>query len=329
MSAVTTVDGEIDSAELGLTLMHEHLMINQMREQRRIGLVHDRDVLLAELEEYRKAGGRTIVELTSGELAKGAAADPALVYRAGANEAEGSHTRGVAHILDLQSLSRDSGVHIVVGTGHYRDPYLDKQWFDEHSVDQIASLLVRDLEEGFPGTTVRAGIIGEIGSDKWFISAAEERSFRAAARANLRTGSVITTHAARWPVGIEQLNILKSEGVDPTHVIIGHCDSVPIPEYHIDIAKSGAWVQFDGIRSALGDQLRRRVDWVVDLCRAGYLSRILLSHDVCTLDDLSTYGGCGFTFVPTLFRDALIEAGLNDSEVEQLLVHNPARALCG
>jgi predicted metal-dependent phosphotriesterase family hydrolase len=329
MPTVTTINGEVDSAELGLTLMHEHLMINQMREQRRIGLVHDRDALLAELDGYRNLGGRTIVELTSGELAHGAATDPAHIYRSEPRSDDGAHTRGIAHVVELQSLSRDSGVHVVAGTGHYRDPYLDKRWFDEHSVDEIASLLVRDLEDGFPGTSARAGIIGEIGSDKWFISAAEERSFRAAARAGVRTGTTITTHAARWPVGMEQLKILTSEGVDPARVIIGHCDSVPIPEYHADIAKSGAWVQFDGIRSTIGDQLRRRVGWVVDLCRAGYLSRILLSHDVCTLDDLSTYGGCGFTFVSTVFRDALIQAGLNDSEVEQMLVHNPARALCG
>lgn len=328
MATVTAVAGDIDSGELGVTLMHEHLMINQMREQRRTGLVHDREVLLAELEAYRRAGGGTLIELTSGELADGAATDPSLIYHHGARVDGGEHTRGVAHVLELLELSRESGVHIIAGTGHYRDPYLDKRWFDEHSVDQIAELLVRDLEDGFPGTTVRAGIIGEIGCDKWFISAAEERSFRAAARASVRTGKVVSTHAARWPVGLAQLEILMAEGVDPAHVIVGHCDSVPIPEYHLDIAKSGAWVQFDGIRFSSGAQLHRRVSWVVNLCRAGQLSRILVSHDVCTLDDLGAHGGCGFTLVPTGFSDALLEAGLDPDEVDQLLVHNPARALC-
>jgi hypothetical protein len=81
----------------------------------------------------------------------------------------------------------------------------------------------------FPPPALRAGVIGEIGADRWYVSAAEERSFRAAARAHLRTGLTISTHAARWPVGLEQLRLLTEEGADPRRVIIGHADSVPLP----------------------------------------------------------------------------------------------------
>jgi phosphotriesterase-related protein len=329
MAEVMSVTGPIALQGLGLTLMHEHLLINQMREQRRNGLVHDRDALLWELEAFRAAGGRTIVDLTSGELSAGASPDPAQLYSGGLVSLGGAHTRAAAHVHELRSLSDESRVQIILGTGHYRDPYLDKRWFDEHSVEEIAELLVRDLDDGFPDTSVRAGIIGEIGSDKWFVSAAEERSFRAAARANLRTGVVISTHAARWPVGLEQLKILMSEGVEPRHVIIGHCDSVPIPEYHRDIARSGAWLQFDGIRTSKGVDFERRVAWVIELCRSGYNSRLLLSHDVCTTEDLSQGGGCGFTLILREFRAALVAEGLSNEECDQLLIHNPAAALSG
>ncbi|MFI9630634.1 phosphotriesterase [Streptomyces sp. NPDC052042] len=330
MPEIMTVTGPVAARNLGLTLMHEHLLINQMREQRRTGLVADHSLLLDEIGAFAGAGGGTIVDLTSGELADGAARDPLGLYAKGPSRiGDTVHTRGTAHARELRSLAVESGVNVVAGTGHYRDPYLDRRWFDRHSVDEIAELLIADITLGFPGTDVRAGIIGEIGADKWYVSAAEERSFRAAARAHLRTGVPVSTHAARWPVGLAQLEILRSEGVDPAHVIIGHCDSVPIPEYHLDLARAGAWVQFDGIRAAAGRDLRNRVEWVLALCREGFHSRVLLSHDVCTLEDFRANGGCGLTLVPTLFLDELVKAGLDPEEARELLRGNPARALAG
>ncbi len=110
-----------------------------------------------------------------------------------------------------------------MGTGWYRDPFLDRQYFETHSTDEIAADIVRDIEVGVADTGVRAGVIGEIACDR-VITPAEERSFRAAARAHLRTGATISTHAARWPIGHAQLDILCQEGVDPGRVIIGHSE---------------------------------------------------------------------------------------------------------
>ncbi len=107
----------------------------------------------------------------------------------------------------LRRVSQATGISIVMGCGHYRDPYLDRDWFDRTPVEAIADELVRDITEGVRGTGIRAGVIGEIGADRGFISAAEERSFRAAARAHLRTGLTISTHAARWPAGIAQMRL--------------------------------------------------------------------------------------------------------------------------
>jgi phosphotriesterase-related protein len=130
-------------------------------------------------------------------------------------------------------------------------------------------------------------------------------------------------------VGIEQLDLLTGEGADPRRVVIGHSDTVNIPEYHEAIAARGAFVQFDTIRGYPEFDLRRRVSLVMNLVRKGFLDRILLSHDVCTLPQLHYAGGGGYDFVPTHFARALVEAGLDTAEVEHLLVHNPRRALSG
>lgn len=303
MNEVMTVRGPVASEEIGMTLMHEHLFINLLREYRGEGLLNDVRLAVEECGRFTDLGGRTIVDCTNASMGR----SPEL----------------------LRQVSAAANVNIVMGSGHYRMPYIDTEWVDSHDVDEIADGICRDLTEGVEDTGIKAGIIGEIGADKWYVSAHEERSFRAAARAHLRTGVTITTHAARWAVGLAQLDLLVAEGVAPENVIIGHCDTVPVPEYHLELARRGAYVQFDNIRGLTSYDLDRQVEYVVALQRAGYLKRILLSHDVCLRSHLSIADGCGFTLVTTEFIPRLKAAGLSDEEVHIILVDNPRRALTG
>ncbi len=329
MPDVVLVNGSIDATDLGITLMHEHLSVNLTPEYRATGLVNDVELMVEEIGLFKEAGGSTIVDVTPAELTSGASPDPGN-WRSPETVSEmGYSSRTKSNVETIQRLAAESEINIVLGTGHYRDPYLASGWLDEHSADQIADHMVRDIEEGINGTSARAGIIGEIGADKWFVSAREERSFRAAARAQRKTGLALTTHAARWPVGIAQLDLLREEAVDLSRVIIGHCDSVPIPEYHEEIAKRGAFVQFDLIRGESERQIQRGVDSVVHMVRKGFLDQLLLSHDVCTLSQLKANGGCGYAFIPTIFVERLTLAGLSSEEIQTILVSNPRRALTG
>jgi len=300
---IETVTGPVEVHELGLTLPHEHVFINLVREYRGDGLLNDVALMRAELARFVRSGGRTLIDCTSDDIGR----DP-----------EG-----------LLQMSQALGVNIVMGCGHYRDPYLDRARLDRASADCLADELVRDITEGAAGTSVRSGIIGEIGSDKKYISAAEERSFRAAARAHVRTGVPITTHAARWPIGTDQLDILVSEGVDPSRVIIGHCDMVPIPEYHLAIAKRGAFVEFDTIRGESEYDSQARIDWLMSLVRAGYIEQILLSQDVCLRSLLRATGGPGYAFVLEDFLPRLHKAGLNTGETSCMTTRNIQRAFAG
>jgi phosphotriesterase-related protein len=235
--------------------------------------------------------------------------------------------------VELKKVAEETDLNIVLGTGHYRKPYYDLEWFDERTTDEIAALIAEDLERGIPGTGIKAGIIGEIGAELWYISAAEERSFRAAARAHKRTGATITTHAARWPVGLPQLDLLESEGVDLRRVIVGHCDTINIPEYHEAVARRGAFVQFDTIRGAQGTgteyDLELRLSFVKNFAEKRLLDHLLLSHDICRRTQLKIHGSSGYDFIPTAFAGKLRKAGLSQEQVDMLLVHNPRRALVG
>ena len=134
-------------------------------------------------------------------------------------------------------------------------------------------------------------------------------------------------HAARWPLGIPQLAILREMGVDPRHVVVGHCDMVPSPEYHEAIAATGAFVEFDTIRGENEYATTSRVEWVLNLVRKGYLGQILLSHDICLTTLYTAFGGVGYTYLFREFVPRLRAAGLDDGEIDQLLIANPARML--
>jgi len=298
-----TVTGPVTPDELGIVLAHEHVFIDLVREYRGSGLLNDEHLACQELRALKTAGGSTLVDLTLDEMGR----DP----------------------VALRRVSEATGIAIVMGCGHYRDPYLDRDWFDRMAVDAIADQIVLDVTDGVRDTGVRAGIIGEIGADRPHISAAEERSFRAAARAHVKTGLTISTHAARWPVGLAQLRLLAEEGVEPRRVIVGHADTVPIPEYHLALAKKGCYVSFDSIGTGSSYDTHRAVDYVLDLVRAGFGSQVLLSHDVCLRDHLRATGGCGYAYLLTEFLPLLTAAGLDPEQVSAFVIDNPRAALAG
>lgn len=298
-----TVTGPVSADQLGIVLPHEHVFIDLVREYRGSGLLNDEHLACSELGALRAAGGSTLVDLTLDEIGR----DP----------------------VALRRVSQATGISIVMGCGHYRDPYLDRDWFDRTAADAIADEMVRDITEGVRGTGIRAGVIGEIGADRAYISAAEERSFRAAARAHLRTGLTISTHAARWPVGLAQLRLLAEEGVDPRRVIVGHTDSVPDPGYHLALVRQGCYVSFDSIGTGSPYDTQRAVDYVLELVRAGFGAQILLSQDVCLRDHLHACGGCGYAFLLTGFLPRLTAAGLDPEQVSGFVTGNPRAALTG
>lgn len=324
MSTVPTATGEeVEVADLGVTLPHEHLFINLMRERRGDGLVSDEALLVEELSVFAAQGGGTIWDLTSAELTPGSTLDAAAAFTA----THPGQTRAADNVLAAARVSAATGVRVVLGTGHYRDPFLDRDLFDRLTADAIADDIVRDLTDGIPGTNARTGVIGEIGADKWFVSAAEERSFRGAARASRRTNALLYTHAARWPVGHAQLDILAHEGVDPARIVVGHVDTVADPDYATTLIDRGVSVGFDTINTADPAAVRYRVEQVTKLIRAGHIEHVLLSHDVCLTSQLRASGGNGFGFILGGFREALREAGVTDEEFDTMTIANPARLL--
>lgn len=299
---VMTVLGAVPADQLGRTLCHEHLFIDLYRQYQphREFFLHDIDLAVEEALAFRHKGGGTIVELTTPDIGRNPAG--------------------------LRCIAERTGLHIIMGTGRYREPFYEPE-LKRTSTASLAALFTAEIEHGVD--EVRPGIIGEIGTDMPHISPAEERVHRAAARAANATGLAISTHALGSPVGLDQLDLLAEEGADLRRVAIGHADTWPYPDYHRAIADRGAFVQFDTIRGTYPVETRRQVRLVTSLIEAGHLDKILLSHDLCADRQYAAYGGNGYTFISTTFRDELRRAGVSDEDIDQILTDNPRRLLCG
>ncbi len=306
---VQTVSGPVDPTQLGWVLPHEHTAIALWHIENRWDyweLRRDEPLILEELARFRDVGGGGLVDLTL----PGVGRDPAWLAR----------------------LSEQSGLAIVMGAGWYRQAYYPAEaLIDRRSVESLADEIVREAEEGVGASGVRPGIIGEIGTDKPWLSAQEERVHRAAARAARATGLAITTHAVGSPVGLEQLTVFESEGADPARVVIGHADSYPSQDYHRAIVERGATVEFDFLGMTFTPLERhgegRIVESICDLLGAGHAERIMLSQDVCHDSQLARYGGNGYTYLATAFLPSLREAGVSDDEIRTITVDNPRRLL--
>ena len=207
--------------------------------------------------------------------------------------------RDPAWLLRISELSR---LPIVMGGGWYRTAYYPPEaLIEKRSVDSLAEELVHDATVGVGETGIRIGILGEIGTDKPWVTPAEERVFRAVARCSRRTGLAISTHAVLSDVGAAQLTILEEEGVDPGRVVIGHADSYPVLDHYLSLINRGASVEFDFLGMSFTPMEKhgeaKVIDLLLELLHRGHADRVLLSHDVCHNSQLRHFEGNGYTYL--------------------------------
>ncbi|MBX3030486.1 MAG: phosphotriesterase-related protein [Chloroflexi bacterium] len=313
MDQVMTVRGPVDASTLGFGLPHEHLRIDLISVFPAAMLAFDFQLIDEELQTDEVRLFRDAVQ------AAGWPGSPWIVDVT-------TDARMGRDPLFLRRVSESLDLPVVMGCGRYREPWYEPG-FAERSTRGLAELLTAEIEQGVDGTGIRPGIIGELGADRDFVSPAEERTLRAAAIAHARTGLPITLHARFGQVGIAQLDILEDAGVRPERIIVGHTDTDPDLDYHEAIARRGAWVQYDCIRGRVPLVPERRVRYLLEARRRGFLDRVLLSHDVCALSMLRAYGGTGYDYLPRDFMGMLRERGLTDEELRGLVIEQPRRAI--
>lgn len=300
---IMTVSGPVTPDKMGLTLTHEHVLVDfigadSIRYER-----WDRaavsETVLPYLVEARKLRTVTFIDATPAYIGR----DPFL----------------------LSQLAEKSRLNIITNTGYYgagRDRYIPAHAYKE-TATQLSERWIAEWKKGIDGSGVKPGFIktGVMGGK---LSELHRKLVRAAARTHLETGLVIASHTGPAEPAFEQLGILCEEGVSPEAFIWVHAQSADSAS-HILAAKAGAWISFDGLDDDNTEEYVRMISYMKD---NGLLSHVLLSHDAGWYRPGQPEGGefRGFT---ALFRDlipALRKEGFSESEISQLTVLNPAKA---
>jgi len=301
---IMTVLGPISPDEAGFVLPHEHLICDLWPLTGSYdAILDDENLIVSELRRYQGAGGKTIVELSSIGLGR----DPG----------------------GLRRIAKTTGLHIVMGSAWYREKVYPAYVF-ELSTNQLADRIVQDITEGVEETGIRAGVIGEIGTERYHITPAQERVFRASARAHKRTDVPIWTHTTHFgELALEQIALLQEEGVPPDRIVISHLGDRFGSASIKAIAETRVYLEIDNIGykgdGYPGDEVRARN--IRELIDQGYEKQLLLSLDVCMKNHLHAYGGKGFDHLHTRFLPLLKKMGIREEQLDQMTRVNPVRVL--
>jgi phosphotriesterase-related protein len=337
-----TVLGPVAPESLGLTLPHEHLLIDLSFLFRPPApgeaLGHElAPVALDNLYDVNYDWFSSLDNLTLTDEA--AAVDEArLFHRAGGRTLVDPTTAGIGrNPRALQRIARATGLHVIMGSGFYTEP-AHPPGLAAATEDALAREIVHDVTAGVGDTGVRAGLIGEIGCS-WPWTPAERKSLRAAAAAARETGAPLMIHPGRDPRAPEaHLEEVRRTGLDPGRVIVAHIERTIAGDLDRlrTIVDAGSYVEYDlfgveishfpwgGPEMPNDAERMRQIVWLVE---RGYGRQVLLSHDVCFKIRLARYGGTGLAHIPRRIVPRLRQRGLSEPDIRALVVENPARAL--
>ncbi len=301
---IVTVRGPIQPDKLGFTLPHEHILVDFVGADKVSPDRYDQDeafeTILPYLKEAQSLGCEALVECTPSFLGK----DPILCRR----------------------LSEATDVHLVTNVGYYGaadDRFVPAFAYDE-TADQLSDRWVKDAA-GVDGTDIHPGFI-KIGVDKTELSGIDAKLVRAAARTHLRTGLLIYSHTGYAIPAMEEIAILKEEGVHPSAWVWTHAQNEKDNDQHEKAAREGAWIAFDGVGP--GEmKVARDLKHFTEMKKRGLLGHVHLSHDAGWYRPSEEQKFRPYDFIFKEFLGKLKEAGLTDEELHQVTVENPKRAL--
>jgi phosphotriesterase-related protein len=317
MSTVQTVRGPIDSKQLGVTLMHEHIFVLSTEimqnypeawgdEDKRI------EDAIARMNELYSRGVQSVVDLTVVGLGR--------------------------YIPRIERVAAQTKLNIIVATGiytyndvpfyfHFRGPGTA---FDGPEV--MVDMFVKDIRDGVAGTNAKAGIL-KCCTDQPGLTPGVERVLRAVAKAHRQTGVPISTHThAHTRRGLEQQRVFREEGVDLSRVIIGHSGDTTDIDYLEELIANGSYIGMDRFGIDVILSFEDRVKTVARMCERGHAGKMVLSHDAACFNDWlperdlpAALPRWHFLHIHNDVIPALKQQGVTDQQIETMLVENPRK----
>ena len=339
---VQTVLGTVSPDELGVTITHEHLLVDLafhreppseafLREiysrpvtletvgyLKHYGYPNRDDAQLLDIETaieeiglYKQHGGVSVVDATSIGISR----DPVALAR----------------------IARATRLNIVMGSSYYVGSSHPPD-MSERTEDEIFENIVEDVTVGVDGTGIRSGIIGEVGCN-FPLSDNEWKVVRASGRAQKATGAPLLIHPGRGETSpLEIIEILQGVGVDLSKTIMGHIDRTVFERENLKaIADTGCYLEWDlfgreqslyvhNLSIDMPSDAKRMDDiaWVIE---QGHGDRVVVAQDVCNKNQLIKYGGYGYAYILASILPRMRRRGFTEESIHRILVDNPARVL--
>lgn len=301
---INTVTGAISLDSMGLTLVHEHMLVDFIGADSVSPERYNQEEVIAKvlpyLLEVKKYGVQTIFDCTPSFLAK----DPVL----------------------LQKLSEQSGIQLITNTGLYgtqNGKFLPDYAFTE-TAEQLSERWIADYLDGIEGTGIKPGFIKISINEKDPLKEMDAKLVRAAGLTYEQTGLKIYSHTGTWNTAKQEVEILQKMEIDPSAFVWVHAQAEQDFQNYLEAAKLGVWISLDGI----GWSLDEYVDRLLFAKENGVLENILISHDAGWYDPAKPNGGdfVPFTNIFEKLMPALNSKGFEEANWKVLLEENPKRA---
>ncbi|MGV0643816.1 phosphotriesterase family protein [Mycolicibacterium sp. XJ879] len=317
MATLNTVRGPVDTTDLGVTLMHEHVFILSPDITANYPEVWGDEAnreadAIARLNELKAVGVDSIVDLTVIGMGR--------------------------YIPRIARVAAATEINIVVATGVYT--YNDVPMYFHFTapggmlgdVEPMVEMFVRDIEIGIADTSVKAAIL-KCATDEPGLTPGVERVLRAVAQAHRQTGVPISTHThAATRRGLEQQRIFSDEGVDLSRVVIGHCGDTTDLGYLEELIANGSYIGMDRFGVDVFLPFEERVNTVAQMCARGHADKMVLSHDAsCFIDWLpeqvvpAVLPNWHYLHIHHDVIPALKQRGVTEEQLTTMLVDNPRK----
>ena len=301
MTGIITTLGLKKSAELGMILPHEHIFV---------------DLRTWDKPGYAQAEVEDVVRLMAPEIKK--------AREAGITAIVECSTVGVGRRADIdRAVSEAANLPLVIPTGIYREPWVP-DWAHAASEAKLAEWMLSELQGEIEHSGVQAGWIKLSAGDDG-LTDCETKILRAAAAAARETNAVIGSHTIRGRVVRDQLDIIEKMGYTPGRFIWIHTQAEPDFELHLEMARRGAWLEYDAIGNVDVAEDEYYVGHIRRLLDAGLGNQLLLSHDRGWYDPALPGGGIPkpYTYIPEQFLPKLRAVGVSEATIRQLTCVNP------
>ncbi len=304
MPTLITTLGPKSEAELGMILPHEHIFV---------------DLRTWDAPGYAQADAEDVIQLMAPEIYK--------ARQAGVTAIVECSSVGVGRRADIErAVSETTRFPLVISTGIYREPWIPP-WAHEASQAKLTDWMVGELLGEIEKSGVQAGWIKLSAGDDG-LTACEAKILSAAALAGGQTNAAIGSHTVRGRIALQQLDIIEAMGCDASRFIWIHTQAEPDFDLHLEMAKRGAWLEYDSIGNPEWVSEETIINNILRLLDAGFSSQLLLSHDRGWYDPALPGGGVPkpFTYLAEQFLPRLRASGVDEATIHQLTHDNPFHA---